>query len=185
MDKEKALEKIAKEISECEECKKDKFGLPVPGEGNPNAEIMFIGMSPGIEESRCGKPFVGRSGKFLTELLKSIGIKREDIFLTSPVKYYQGRRNLRKEEIIHGTKHLKKQIEIINPKLLVLLGNVAVSAILNKKLNVMRFHGKIIEFDGRKCFITLHPAAGVRFGHMRKVIIKDFKKLEKILKRLF
>jgi uracil-DNA glycosylase len=168
MDKEKALEKVAKEISECEECKKDKFGLPVPGEGNPNAEIMFV----------------GKSGKFLTELLKSIGIKREDIFLTSPVKYYQGRRNLKQEEIIHGTKHLKKQIEIINPKLLVLLGNVAVSAILNKKLNVMKLHGKIIEFDGRKCFITLHPAAGVRFSYMRKIMIKDFKKLEKILKRL-
>jgi DNA polymerase len=81
MNREK-LKKIAYEISICKNCKKDKYGLPVPGEGNPNAKIMFLGEAPGINESKTGRPFVGRAGKFLTQLLNSIRIKREEVSIT-------------------------------------------------------------------------------------------------------
>ena len=175
------LEKIAKEIEKCKECKKDKFGLPVPGEGNSRAKIMFIGESPGSNEAKVGKPFVGRSGKFLTELLNSIGIKREDVFITSPVKYHQGKRNLEISEIKHGAKHLIKQIEVIKPKIIVLLGNVAIKATLDKGIKATENHGKLIE---KKYFITFHPAAAIRFPKIKDLIKKDFENLKQIIKSL-
>ncbi|MGC8812183.1 MAG: uracil-DNA glycosylase [Candidatus Aenigmatarchaeota archaeon] len=178
------LEEIKKEIEECKECKKNKYGLPVPGEGNPNADIMFLGMAPGIEESKTGRPFVGKAGKFLNKLLVSIGIKREEIFITSPVKYYPGKRAPTDEEIKHGMLHTWKQIEIIKPKLIVLLGNVAVEGILNRKLKVSEIHGKLLKKDGMLIFPTFHPSAAMRFPRIRKLMEEDMKKLKRILEKL-
>jgi len=184
MDKAKELKKIAEEISKCKECKINKFGFPVVGEGNVNSRIIFVGEAPGPNESRVGRPFVGRSGKFLDKLLISVGINRKRVFITSPVKFYPGKRNLTKEEILHGSKHLKKQIEIINPKLLVLLGNTAVLAVLGKKLSVNKFHGKLINYNNRKCFITFHPSAAMRFPKINSAIKRDFVKLKSLLNKL-
>jgi len=181
MSKKEDLEKIAKEIEECEECKKDKFGLPVPGEGNPNAKIMFLGEAPGVEESKTGKPFVGKSGKFLNKLLESIGIKREEVFITSPVKYYPGKRAPTDEEISHGMIHTSKQIEVINPKIIVLLGNVAIKGTLGKDYKISEIHGKPIKKDKRIYFPTFHPSAARRFPKIRKPMEEDMKKL-KVLK---
>lgn len=181
MDKEKELQEIAKEIEECKECKRGKYGLAVPGEGNPNADIIFVGESPGPEESKVGKPFVGRSGKFLTQLLSSIGIDRKNVFITSPLKYHPGRRAPTDEEIAHGRKHLLKQIEVIKPKLIVLLGNVALKALLpDEKLSVSKIHGKEIKKD-IVYFPTFHPSAAMRFPKIRKLMEEDMKKLKKII----
>jgi uracil-DNA glycosylase family 4/DNA-3-methyladenine glycosylase len=179
MDKDKTLEEIAREIERCDECKKDKFGLPVPGEGNSDAKVMFIGMAPGREESKTGKPFVGRAGKLLTQLLDSIGIKREEVFITSPVKYYPGKRAPTSKEIEHGKVHFLKQIKIIKPKLIVLLGNVALKS-LDFDDKISEVHGKIIKRENVNYFPTFHPAAGVRFLKIKKEIQKDFKKLKSI-----
>jgi len=182
-NKIKALEKIAEEIKKCKECKRNKYGLPVPGEGDPNANLMFIGMAPGIEESKTGKPFVGRAGKFLNSLLDSIGIDRKDVFITSPVKYYPGKRILTNEEILHGRKHLLKQIETIKPKLIITLGDVALKALFpDEKLLVSNLHGKIIERKGIKYFITFHPAAAMRFPKIRKKMQEDFNELKEFIK---
>lgn len=174
------LKKIAKEIAKCKECKKNKYGLPVPGEGNPNAKTVFIGMCPGIEESKVGKPFVGRSGKFLTKILKSIGIKREDAYITSPVKYYPGKGILRKKDINHGMIHTTKELKIIKPKIIILLGKVALDAFLNKK-GLHKLHGKLIEKKGIKYMPTFHPAAAMRFPKIRREFEKDFKRIAKII----
>jgi len=181
----KALEKISEEIKKCEECKINKFGLAVPGEGNPNAKIMFMGESPGPTESKVGKPFVGMSGKFLTKLLESIGIKREEVFITSPLKYYPGRREPTDEEIRHGMLHTSKQIETINPKLIVLLGNVALKALFPKeRFKVSEIHGKPMEKDNRIYFPTFHPSAAMRFPKVRKKMLKDFEKLKLLVEKL-
>jgi len=181
----KALEKISEEIKNCEECKRNKFGLAVPGEGNPNAKIMLLGESPGPTESKVGRPFVGRSGRFLTEILDLIGIKREEVFITSPLKYYPGRRAPTTEEIRHGMLHTTKQIEIINPKLIVMLGNVALKALFpNEKFKVSEIHGKPIRKNGRIYFPTFHPSAARRFPKVREKMIKDFEKLKLLIKEI-
>ncbi len=184
MEKEKELMKIAREIEKCEECKRGKLGLPVPGEGNPYSNIMLIGESPGPTESKIGKPFVGRSGKFLTKLLDSIGIKREEVFITSPIKYYPGKRALRKDEIMHGRKHLLKQIEIVNPKIVVMLGNVAIKALFpEEKFFASKIHGNEIVRD-KIYFPTFHPSAAMRFPRIRKLMEEDFKKLKILISRI-
>ena len=180
--KAEALQKVANEIERCEVCNKYKIGLTIPGEGKPNAKIMFMGEAGGPTESKVGKPFVGKSGKFLMQLLSSIGIKRGEVFLTSPIKYYPGSRAPTNEEIMHGMIHTSKQIEIINPRLIVMLGNVALKALFpNEKFKVSEIHGKPIKKDGRIYFPTFHPSAARRFPKIRKLMEEDMKKL-KVLK---
>lgn len=185
MDKKKILEEIAEEIRKCKECRKKKFGLPVPGKGNPDAKILFLGEAPGFQESEKGEPFIGLSGKFLDYLFELIGIKREDVFITSPVKYYPGRRAPNLEEIRHGMIHTSKQIQVINPRIVVMLGGVALKAIFpEEKLKVSEIHGKVIEKNGRIYFPTFHPSAARRFPKVRRKMIEDFKKLKEIVEKL-
>ncbi len=174
------LLEIEDEIRKCRECMKGKSGLPVPGEGDPDAMIMFVGEAPGREESKTGRPFVGRAGKLLTRLLKSAGIERENVFITSPVKFYPGKRTPTRKEILHGREHLVKQIDVIKPKLIVALGNVALKALFpERKLAITQIHGKFFEENGVTYFPTFHPAAGLRFQKYKKLLEKDFKKIKK------
>ncbi len=174
-----ALNKIAKEIAFCKACRRNKVGLPVPGEGSVNAKIAFIGEAPGKTEANTGRPFVGRSGQFLRALIRSLKLDDlKDVYITSPVKYLPKHGTPTPQEIAHGRKHLNEQLNIIQPKIIVLLGSVAVQAVLEKKLPMMQHHGTIIEQDGRKYFLTLHPAAGIRFVKFKKIIEKDFKKMK-------
>jgi DNA polymerase len=181
-ERTKSLQKIAMEINNCSFCKKYKIGqLFVPGEGNPCAKVIFMGEAGGATEAKLGLPFRGRAGKFLNKMLDKTDIKREDIYITSPVKYFPGRRAPSLDEIRHGMIHTKKQIEVIKPKIIVLLGNVAIKALLDEKLRVSDIHGKIIEKDGVKYFPTFHPSAAMRFTGMRIKMEKDFKKLKSLL----
>lgn len=176
------LTEIAEEIKRCSECKKNKSGLPVPGEGNPQAKLMFVGEAPGKREAETGKPFVGRSGKLLTKLLEEIGIERKDVFITSAVKYYPGKRAPNFSEIQHGLTYLSKQIETINPEIVVLLGRIAHLALIGE-VKLGQIHGQIIKKEGKKYFSTFHPAAALRFVRIKKVMRKDFAKLKGIIKR--
>jgi DNA polymerase len=179
---EMSLKEISDEIKGCRECRRGKEGLPVPGEGPADAKVMFVGMAPGAEESRTGRPFVGRSGKLLTEMLASIGVKRGEAYITSPVKYYPGRRGLRKKEIEHGAMHLRKQIEAVSPRIIVLLGDVAIKALApEKKLKVTESHGKTFRKGDITYFITFHPSAAMRFPRIRRLMDMDFRKLRAIL----
>lgn len=182
MNKLKLLEKLKKEIENCELCKKEKKGKIVFGEGNLNSKLIFIGEAPGYNESKIGKPFIGRAGKFLNKLFQDFGIKREEVYLTSPLKFYPGRRSIKDWEIEHSKKHIKKQIEIINPKIVVLLGNIALKAILDKK-NIFKMHGKVIKNE-RIFLPTFHPSAAMRFPKIKKLMEKDFKILKRLLKKI-
>jgi DNA polymerase len=135
---------------------------------------MLIGEAPGIEESRTGRPFVGRSGKFLMTLLTAIGLKRSALFITSPVKYYPGKRALKLTEIRHGATHTQKQIEVITPKVIILLGNVAIKAVLGEKLKVSDIHGRILQKGGVTIIPTFHPSAAMRFPTIRAKMRQDF-----------
>jgi uracil-DNA glycosylase family 4 len=181
MNKKTRMQRISEEIAKCKECKRNKFGLPVPGEGNLDAKIMFLGEAPGYKESETGRPFVGRAGKFLDKMLVKSEIKRESVFITSPVKYFPGKRAPDLDEIRHGMVHTLKQIETINPKIIVLLGGTAVKALLDEKSKVCDIHGKVVEKDGIKYFPTIHPSAAMRFTGMRLLMEKDFKRLKTII----
>lgn len=178
MDKNKKLSKIAQEIENCKICKVGKSGIAVPGEGNPNAEIVFLGEAPGKTEAKTGRPFVGRSGKVLREAIKEIGLSEEEVFITSPVKYLPDRGTPTISDIEHGKIHLQEQLDVINPKIIVLLGNTACIAILGEKVPILKSHGQILEREGRKYLITFHPAAVLRFPtKFKKLFKEDFKKI--------
>lgn len=184
MSKKEKLAKLNKQIKNCKKCPLWKTRIKaVPGEGPVNAKIIFIGESAGRKEDLSGKPFVGRAGRFLNGLLEIAKIKREKIFITSILKCFPTpppNRKPTKKEITACLLWLKKQIEIINPQKFILLGEVAFSVFFpNKKLK--DFRGKWLtlrQAQGEKrFFITYHPAAGLRFPKIKKVLKEDFKNM--------
>lgn len=183
MDSQRALKlaEIAEEISKCRSCKKNKIGKAVPGEGNPNAKVVFVGEAPGKTESETGRPFVGRAGQILRRMIRDCGLKEKGVYITSAVKYFPKYLTPKTSDIEHGRKHLFAQLGIIKPKLVVLLGNVAVQAVLEEKLAIAKVHGKTIKKEGINYFIAYHPAAMLHNPNVRKEIIKDFRKLKRIL----
>lgn len=187
MDKQQLIDKISKEIEICKTCKIGKSGLAVAGEGNPDASIVFIGEAPGKKEALCGRPFIGRSGQLLRSLIREVGIKEDDVFITSPVKYLPNGPDgtpggtPKPADIAHGRIHLMKQLAIIQPTIIVLLGNTAVQAVLEQKIPVKSEHGKIVEKDGLKYLVTLHPAAALRFPPLKLLIKEDFEKLNTLI----
>ena len=189
MIKQKELDKIALVIEKCEICKIGKSGKAVVGEGSPDAEVVFIGEAPGKNEALVGRPFIGRSGKLLRSMITSIGLDEKDVYITSPVKYLPDRGTPTSLDIAHGRIHLMKQLDIISPKFVVLLGRVAAEGVLQnptslklrraRKVQVMKQHGEIIEEkDGIKYFLTLHPAAAIRFQKNKPLFEADFRRLK-------
>jgi uracil-DNA glycosylase len=184
MNKQVQLDKIAQEIEKCNVCKEGKGGLPVAGEGNPDADVVFIGEAPGKQEAATGRPFIGRSGQLLRSLIREIGLDDEkDVYITSPVKYLPDRGTPTSADIAHGRIHLMKQFAIIQPKVVMLLGRVAAEGVLEKKVAVVKEHGEVIEEkDGIKYFLTYHPAAALRFPNKFKALLReDFAKLKKLI----
>lgn len=185
MDKKRELQKLNKKIKNCKKCSLWKTRKnTVPGEGSVDAKTMIMGMAPGAKEDETGKPFIGRAGQLLNQLLKIAGIKREKIFITSSLKCLPQpplNRKPTKKEIEACSPWLKKQIEIINPPKFILLGEVAFKVFFpNKKLK--DFRGKEIKKSNKDFFVTYHPAAGLRFPRIRKILEKDFKKIKAIFK---
>lgn len=183
---------IAKNISACQKCVLgEKRTNTVPGEGNPKAEIMFIGEGPGEQEDLKGRPFVGQAGKFLEEMLATIGLKREDVFIGNLVKCRPpGNRDPFPDEVEICTRHyLEAQIKAINPKLIITLGRHAMEKFIPGK-KISQIHGqpkRMINSETGKKQIYLplyHPAAALYHGSLRETLIKDFKKIPKILKKI-
>jgi DNA polymerase len=173
-NKQQALDIIAEQIKKCALCAIGSSGLPVAGEGNPDARIVFIGEAPGKNEAKTGRPFIGRSGVYLRQLIRGIPLTEEQVFITSPVKYLPDRGTPSTIQIRHARQHLLQQLAVINPDLIVLLGRVAAEGTLGEKIAVMKEHGRFIERNGKKYFITLHPSAALRFQSLRKIIENDF-----------
>lgn len=187
MNKQKELDKIAKEIEKCKICKVGKSGKAVPGEGSPDAKVMFVGEAPGKTEAATGRPFIGRSGQLLRATISASGLYERDVYITSPVKYLPDRGTPTKSDILHGKIHLLKQIDIIDPKIIVLLGSVAVQGVLQSRIPPLKNHGKVIVHpsvnsgQARKYLVTIHPAAVLRFPKYKSLFLGDFKKLKSLI----
>ncbi|MDP4038451.1 MAG: uracil-DNA glycosylase [bacterium] len=184
--KQQKLDEIAAKIASCEVCENlcKNCTNPVPGEGNPNALVLFIGEAPGAEEDREGRPFVGSSGKFLTEMIELIGLAREDVFITNIVKYRPpNNRDPFANEIQECLPYLLAQIKIIQPKLIVFLGRHSMNIFL-PELTISRDHGKPVKKGGQVYLPLYHPAAALYNNSMRETLINDFKKIPTILKKI-
>ena len=156
----------------------------VPGAGNPDADIMFIGEAPGAKEDLLGLPFVGAAGKFLDSMLAEIGLNRDDVFIGNIVKYRPpGNRDPLPEEIATSIPYLKRQIAIIEPKLIVFLGRHSMSVFL-PELKISQAHGKPVRKDGRVYLPLYHPAAALYNPGMRDQLLDDFKLIPAIIKKL-
>ena len=159
-----------------------KTSNPVPGDGNPKSEIMFIGEAPGQKEDEQGKPFVGQAGKLLEELLNSIGLKREDIYITNVVKFRPPEnRDPTPEEKEACMPFLKLEIAIIKPKMIVPLGRHALGTFL-PKISITDAHGKPQKVNEQMSIFPLyHPAAALHNPNLRETLFEDMKKLKEFL----
>ncbi len=175
------MRKIDRQISSCRLCPLWKGTRnPVPGEGPSGAEIMFVGEAPGRQEDLNGRPFVGRAGRLLDLLFEKSGIERKKVFITSVIKHRPPlNRKPKSGELKACSFWWKKQMELINPETVVLLGRVACDTVLG--VNFWKKRGKVFKKNGRAYFITYHPAAGLRFLKFKKRMEKDFKNLSKTL----
>ena len=176
------LDQVADLVRNCTDCPLSGGRTnAVPGEGNPQAEIMFIGEGPGFQEDRQGRPFVGPAGKLLDGLLASIGTNRGDVFIANMVKCRPpDNRDPAPAEMAACTKYLDRQIELVNPKLIVTLGRFAFGRYFPGE-GITKARGRLREKDGRKIFPVLHPAAVLRREELRPTMIEDFKAITEIL----
>lgn len=181
--KAKSLKELAEKIASCQDCQLSKTRThTVPGDGPENATILFIGEAPGWHEDQQGRPFVGAAGQFLNELFSSIGIKREEVYITNVVKCRPpGNRDPLPKEIAACRKYLEKQIEIIQPKVIVTLGRYSLSLFFPGE-SISKVHGTWRRGNGYICMAMYHPAAALHQQRLREIIKKDFLKLPQVLK---
>jgi uracil-DNA glycosylase len=179
------LTELAAEVSACTQCILHKSRVKaVPGEGPENASIMFIGEGPGFNENQQGRPFIGAAGHFLDELLHSIGLKRDQVYITNVVKCRPpGNRDPLPEEIEACRQYLDRQISLIKPKVIVTLGRFSMArAFPNVKIS--QVHGQPRKVEGVVYVPMFHPAAALHQPSLRKTVEEDFQKLPKILAEL-
>lgn len=160
-DRKHLLENLRiEEIGECTRCRlSEKRTNIVFGEGNPESDIVFIGEGPGEDEDRQGRPFVGRAGQVLRSLIKKMGFAEKDVYIANVVKCRPpGNRNPEQDEVNSCIPFLKKQIDIISPKVIVLLGNVALQHLMGSRLRITAARGKFMEYKGIKVMPTFHPS---------------------------
>jgi DNA polymerase len=178
MTSEDVLKQVAVEAAACTKCDLQySRKLAVHGEGPANAQIMFVGEGPGFHENEQGRPFVGAAGHFLDELLAGIRMKRQDVFITNVVKCRPpGNRDPKIEEIEACGDYLERQMQAINPRVIVTLGRYSLGCFLpNAKISEV--HGQAMKVRGRTIVPMYHPAAALHQASLRKVIEADFKKL--------
>lgn len=184
--KTSTLAQLEKLICNCTSCilheGRNKF---VFGSGNPNAEVLVIGEGPGAEEDKQGLPFVGRAGKLLTDVLKAINFSREEVYIANVVKCRPpGNRTPFPDEMDTCLPYLKKQIELIKPKVILCLGLTAARAILKKRDSLTNMRGKVFEFENIKVMVTYHTAALLRNPHWKRGCWEDVQKFRKLYDQL-
>ena len=177
-----SMEEVAHLVRECTDCPLYRGRTnAVPGEGNANSEVMFIGEGPGYWEDREGRPFVGRAGQLLEGLLASIGTNRNEVFIANMVKCRPpDNRDPVPAEIAACSKYLDRQIELINPKVIVTLGRFSLGRFFPGE-SITRARGKPRVKDGRTIFPVLHPAAALRRTELRKTLVDDFRTMAQVV----
>lgn len=182
MDKEKTLSEIKSNVKSCTKCRLFKTARnPVPGEGNINAEIVFIGEAPGYYEDVSGRPFVGRAGQLLENFLGEIGYKREDVWIGNVIKHRPpDNREPLPDEINSCRGHLDLQLQTIKPVLVVTLGRFAMNYFHPEGM-ISRDRGRLIKVNGYLVYPVYHPAAALRNGSMMAGFRQDFLKIPDVL----
>jgi len=183
-DPVQALRAIREDIGDCTRCVLHKQGRKqiVFGVGNPRAELMFIGEAPGADEDIQGEPFVGRAGQLLNNMIKAMGIQREDVYIANIIKCRPpGNRTPEREECDTCSPFLMRQIEVIKPKVIVALGAVAAKTLLAVNAPMAELRGRWYDFRGTKLAVTYHPAFLLRDPRQKKEAWKD---LQMVMKEL-
>ena len=177
-----SLDEVAQAVRTCTDCPLHRGRTnAVPGEGSPSADIMFIGEGPGFHEDRQGRPFVGPAGQLLEGLLASIGTNRDEVFIANMVKCRPpDNRDPEPGEIAACGKFLERQIELVNPRLIVTLGRFSLGRFFPGE-SITRARGKLRHKDGRAIFPVMHPAAALRRQELRKTLVEDFRSISEIL----
>lgn len=199
-EKGKALEEIAREIAECKKCRLwSTRTKPVPGHGDPNTDVMFVGEAPGYNEDLEGKPFVGAAGRFLDQLLSLAGLKRGEVYITNVLKCRPpNNRDPLPDEVEACSPYLDRQIMIIRPKLIVCLGRYSASYILMKAgvkirskqsgISISAVRGQVfhVKYQGLNVTVipTYHPAAGLYNPKLKNTLMEDFIVIGRILKNI-
>jgi len=186
MNKKALLEQLQKNVKNCKKCNLCKTAKnPVPGEGNINAELVFVGEAPGATEDATGRPFVGRAGKLLEALLNEIGYKREDVWIGNIIKHRPPQnRDPLPNEIAACSPYLTMQLKAINPKLIVTLGRFAMYH-FHKSGKISLDHGTPIKLGDFVIFPVYHPAAALRNPTFAQALRVDFGKIPGILTSLY
>ncbi len=191
MSKEEEMAKLVELIENCRRCSLWRSRTnPVPGEGSLNAEVLFIGEAPGYNEDKQGKPFVGRAGRILSELLASINLTRSEVYIANILKCRPpGNRDPDPEEISACTEYLDKQIEIIQPRIISPLGKFACGYIFKKYGipydKISNHHGKVYRVSTLMGMITIiplyHPAVATYNPRVKTMLFEDIKKIASLL----
>ena len=173
------LEELKQSFKECKKCKLCTTRQNIVfGVGNPKAEIMFIGEGPGADEDRQGEPFVGKAGQLMNKAFDVVGIKREDVYIANIVKCRPPHnRDPEKDEITACMNYLRNQVIIIKPKIIVLLGRIALQNILGEEYRITASRGKWIEKKEIMYMPTWHPAALLRDETKKIDFLEDLKKV--------
>jgi DNA polymerase len=181
----KNLEKVRQEVIECTKCELCKTRKnSVPGKGNFNSDVIFIGEAPGRNEDLQGEPFVGIAGKKLSIALENVGISRDEIYITNTVKCRPPNNRVPSTIERESCKeYLQREIEIIKPKIICVLGNTAFGSILGGS-EITKFRGKVGRKDNQLYFITIHPAATIYNQGLIEVLKEDIKKLFGLIREL-
>ncbi len=182
MDQKDILNQVAAEVRVCIQCQLHVSRKnAVPGEGPPNAEVMFIGEGPGFYENEQGRPFVGAAGKFLDELLQRAHLQREKVFITNVVKCRPpGNRDPLPEELEACSWFLDRQIEAINPMVIVTLGRFSMAKFMGN-VRISDVHGQSRWVNGRLVVAMFHPAAALHQPSLKNAVLDDFGRLPSYL----
>lgn len=177
---------LMEQLSGCTRCRlcRGRTNI-VPGEGDPCADLMFVGEGPGQEEDRQGRPFVGPSGELLTRMIHAIGMERSECYIANVVKCRPpGNRNPAPDEAAACLDYLRMQTVLVRPKIIVLLGKVAASTLLREEIFITRDHGMWFERKGIYFMPTYHPSALLRDPGKKREAWEDFKKVRDRLRTL-
>jgi len=180
-----SLDEVARTIATCELCFLCKGRTKtVPGEGNPKAELLFVGEGPGQSEDATGRPFVGRAGELLTKMIEAIGLQRADVFIANAVKCRppQNRKPL-PDELTACWRYLERQIELLHPKVIVALGATAAETLLQVRRSLTDLRGRVHSYRGTPLVVTYHPAALLRNPNWKKPTWDDIRIARQLLDR--
>jgi uracil-DNA glycosylase len=173
------LDELERVVTACEKCRLSKSRTQVVyGVGNPNADLMFIGEAPGRDEDIQGQPFVGRAGQLLTDIIKAMKMTRDDVYIANVIKCRPPEnRNPEQDELDACRPHIRRQIEIIQPKVIVTLGRFALQSLTEKAFAISDVRGKWLDHDGIRVMPTYHPAYLLRNPSAKKEVWADMKKV--------